>query len=162
MSADFVAGFLSGSLGIAVGNPLDIIKVRLQAGHSGVGLSSASGVASNPTTLLRGTLDLCNTFVTTSDALLVCRCGSSDIGIRSTQRPTICYVQSFLEAAGAVYLRSHQTRRGRPLEDLACRCFGRSGKLGSFGAIRTNQMPCTALCWRSNFLPFCCEDCLED
>jgi solute carrier family 25 (mitochondrial carnitine/acylcarnitine transporter), member 20/29 len=59
MSADFVAGFLSGSLGIAVGNPLDIIKVRLQAGHSGVGLSSASGVASNPTTLLRGTLDPC-------------------------------------------------------------------------------------------------------
>jgi solute carrier family 25 (mitochondrial carnitine/acylcarnitine transporter), member 20/29 len=59
MSADFVAGFLSGSLGIAVGNPLDIIKVRLQAGHSGGGLSSAPGVASNPTTLLRGTLDPC-------------------------------------------------------------------------------------------------------
>jgi solute carrier family 25 carnitine/acylcarnitine transporter 20/29 len=59
MSADFVAGFLSGSLGIAVGNPLDIIKVRLQAGQSGGGLSSAPGGASNPTTLLRGTLDPC-------------------------------------------------------------------------------------------------------
>lgn len=34
MSADFWAGYLSGALGIVVGNPLDLIKVRLQA-HSG-------------------------------------------------------------------------------------------------------------------------------
>jgi solute carrier family 25 carnitine/acylcarnitine transporter 20/29 len=57
MSADFIAGFVSGSVGIAVGNPLDIIKVRLQAGQSGSGLHPAPGVASNPTTLLRGMLD---------------------------------------------------------------------------------------------------------
>lgn len=31
MSADFWAGYLSGVVGIVVGNPLDIIKVRLQA-----------------------------------------------------------------------------------------------------------------------------------
>jgi Mitochondrial carrier protein len=57
MSADFISGFVSGSVGIAVGNPLDIIKVRLQAGQSGSGLPSAPAVASNPTTLLRGMLD---------------------------------------------------------------------------------------------------------
>jgi solute carrier family 25 carnitine/acylcarnitine transporter 20/29 len=57
MSADFVSGFIAGSVGIAIGNPLDIIKVRLQAGQSGSGLPSALGVASNPTTLLRGMLD---------------------------------------------------------------------------------------------------------
>ena len=34
MAADFWAGYLSGALGIVVGNPLDLIKVRLQA-HNG-------------------------------------------------------------------------------------------------------------------------------
>lgn len=32
MSADFWAGYLSGAVGIIVGNPLDLIKTRLQAG----------------------------------------------------------------------------------------------------------------------------------
>ncbi|KAJ5174338.1 uncharacterized protein N7482_000215 [Penicillium canariense] len=34
MSSDFWAGYLSGALGIIIGNPLDVIKVQLQAGHS--------------------------------------------------------------------------------------------------------------------------------
>lgn len=33
MSADFWAGYISGAVGIIVGNPLDLIKVRLQATH---------------------------------------------------------------------------------------------------------------------------------
>lgn len=32
MSADFWAGYISGAVGIIIGNPLDILKVRLQAG----------------------------------------------------------------------------------------------------------------------------------
>ncbi|KAL1633467.1 hypothetical protein SLS56_002852 [Neofusicoccum ribis] len=32
MSADFWAGYLSGAAGIVIGNPLDLIKTRLQAG----------------------------------------------------------------------------------------------------------------------------------
>ncbi|KAK0384216.1 hypothetical protein NLU13_8304 [Sarocladium strictum] len=32
MAADFWAGYISGAIGIVVGNPLDVIKVRLQAG----------------------------------------------------------------------------------------------------------------------------------
>lgn len=32
MSADFWAGYISGAVGIVIGNPLDILKVRLQAG----------------------------------------------------------------------------------------------------------------------------------
>ncbi|KAL4808272.1 mitochondrial carrier domain-containing protein [Aspergillus unguis] len=32
MSSDFWAGYISGALGIIIGNPLDLIKVRLQAG----------------------------------------------------------------------------------------------------------------------------------
>jgi len=34
MSADFWAGYLSGAAGILIGNPLDLMKVRLQAGAS--------------------------------------------------------------------------------------------------------------------------------
>ncbi|KAH8887035.1 mitochondrial carrier [Thozetella sp. PMI_491] len=34
MSADFWAGYISGALGIVIGNPLDILKVRLQAASS--------------------------------------------------------------------------------------------------------------------------------
>ena len=34
MSADFWAGYVSGAAGILVGNPLDIVKVRLQVGES--------------------------------------------------------------------------------------------------------------------------------
>lgn len=33
MSADFWAGYISGAIGIVIGNPLDIVKVRLQAGR---------------------------------------------------------------------------------------------------------------------------------
>ncbi|CAN9151104.1 unnamed protein product [Alternaria alternata] len=34
MSADFWAGYVSGAAGIIIGNPLDLIKTRLQAGKS--------------------------------------------------------------------------------------------------------------------------------
>lgn len=35
MSADFWAGYVSGAAGIIIGNPLDLIKTRLQAGKPG-------------------------------------------------------------------------------------------------------------------------------
>ncbi|KAJ5544583.1 hypothetical protein N7535_007022 [Penicillium sp. DV-2018c] len=34
MAADFWAGYISGAIGIIIGNPLDVVKVRLQAGES--------------------------------------------------------------------------------------------------------------------------------
>ncbi|KAL4742490.1 mitochondrial carrier domain-containing protein [Aspergillus similis] len=40
MSADFWAGYISGAIGIIIGNPLDLIKVRLQASSSANGLVS--------------------------------------------------------------------------------------------------------------------------
>ncbi|KAK8206744.1 hypothetical protein M8818_004578 [Zalaria obscura] len=48
MSADFWAGYLSGAVGILIGNPLDLIKTRLQAGslyapdHASVSATSPS------------------------------------------------------------------------------------------------------------------------
>ncbi|AEO67687.1 2bdbacc8-d75e-4123-9d59-603c9bc9d8e4 [Thermothielavioides terrestris] len=36
MSADFWAGYISGAVGIIIGNPLDVLKVRLQAGPAAV------------------------------------------------------------------------------------------------------------------------------
>ncbi|KAI0475167.1 mitochondrial carrier domain-containing protein [Xylariaceae sp. FL0804] len=44
MSADFWAGYLSGAVGILIGNPLDVVKVRLQASSS---LSSSSSALSS-------------------------------------------------------------------------------------------------------------------
>ena len=42
MSADFWAGYISGAAGILIGNPLDLIKVRLQAGSSSISSASVS------------------------------------------------------------------------------------------------------------------------
>ncbi|KAK3305561.1 mitochondrial carrier domain-containing protein [Chaetomium strumarium] len=42
MSADFWAGYISGAAGIIIGNPLDVVKVRLQAGAGAVPSSSSS------------------------------------------------------------------------------------------------------------------------
>jgi solute carrier family 25 (mitochondrial carnitine/acylcarnitine transporter), member 20/29 len=55
MSADFWAGYLSGAIGIVIGNPLDLIKVRLQAGEA-PGVSTLPNAAHFETTssLVRG------------------------------------------------------------------------------------------------------------
>lgn len=42
MASDFWAGYLSGAIGIVIGNPLDVIKVRLQAGHNSAGAAAAA------------------------------------------------------------------------------------------------------------------------
>jgi solute carrier family 25 (mitochondrial carnitine/acylcarnitine transporter), member 20/29 len=54
MSSDFFAGYLSGAIGIVVGNPLDIIKVRLQAGSTATAGDSSQAIARTPTGYLRG------------------------------------------------------------------------------------------------------------
>ncbi|KAF2268401.1 mitochondrial carrier [Lojkania enalia] len=64
MSADFWSGYLSGAAGILIGNPLDVVKTRLQAGRgaSGPGMTdtSSQGVKSHfdrAGTLVRGGLE---------------------------------------------------------------------------------------------------------
>lgn len=42
MSADFWAGYFSGAIGIVIGNPLDLIKTRIQAGPSHLDSASNS------------------------------------------------------------------------------------------------------------------------
>ncbi|KAF2664614.1 mitochondrial carrier [Microthyrium microscopicum] len=56
MSADFWAGCISGAAGIIVGNPLDLIKTRLQAGNELHPTSAASlrSTFENASTLVRG------------------------------------------------------------------------------------------------------------
>lgn len=51
MSADFWSGYGSGAIGILVGNPLDLIKTRIQAGP---GASSFPGSALERSNLTRG------------------------------------------------------------------------------------------------------------
>ncbi|QDS78070.1 hypothetical protein FKW77_003558 [Venturia effusa] len=55
MSADFWAGYISGAAGIIIGNPLDLIKTRLQAGDASVHATSTES--------LRGTFDRAGTLV---------------------------------------------------------------------------------------------------
>jgi solute carrier family 25 (mitochondrial carnitine/acylcarnitine transporter), member 20/29 len=58
--ADFWAGYISGAAGIIIGNPLDLIKVRLQAGPAVIGQNGqSSGLTfaeqfNGPGALLRG------------------------------------------------------------------------------------------------------------
>lgn len=54
MSSDFFAGYLSGALGIIVGNPLDVVKVRLQAGSTAAASDSPQTIGKSPTGYLRG------------------------------------------------------------------------------------------------------------
>lgn len=64
MSADFWAGYVSGAVGIIIGNPLDLVKTRLQAGpkHASTSTSTAATAAprnfrgqfENAGTLVRG------------------------------------------------------------------------------------------------------------
>jgi solute carrier family 25 carnitine/acylcarnitine transporter 20/29 len=42
MSADFWAGYVSGAAGIIIGNPLDLIKTRLQAGKAAQNVEATS------------------------------------------------------------------------------------------------------------------------
>ncbi|KZM26776.1 uncharacterized protein EKO05_0000142 [Ascochyta rabiei] len=42
MSADFCAGYVSGAVGIIIGNPLDLVKTRLQAGSKSAADASTS------------------------------------------------------------------------------------------------------------------------
>ncbi|KAK2802810.1 hypothetical protein FQN50_007216 [Emmonsiellopsis sp. PD_5] len=58
MSNDFWAGYLSGAIGIVIGNPLDLVKTRLQAGQVISGsLGSPQSIRSHfdtATSLVRG------------------------------------------------------------------------------------------------------------
>jgi solute carrier family 25 carnitine/acylcarnitine transporter 20/29 len=56
MSADFWAGYVSGAAGILIGNPLDLIKVRLQAGTPSLTSTPTSYASQFPSagSLIRG------------------------------------------------------------------------------------------------------------
>ncbi|QRC95038.1 hypothetical protein JI435_027690 [Parastagonospora nodorum SN15] len=48
MSADFWAGYVSGAAGIIIGNPLDLVKTRLQAGKTAAGVDAPSAAVPTP------------------------------------------------------------------------------------------------------------------
>ncbi|KAK7416944.1 hypothetical protein QQX98_004855 [Neonectria punicea] len=59
MSADFWAGYISGAVGILIGNPLDVIKVQLQsqsasaASSSGASIATVAATGANPSAYSR-------------------------------------------------------------------------------------------------------------
>ena len=56
MSANFWAGYSSGAAGFLIGNPLDLLKVRLQAGtvNPAVSVSASSPSWRRPSSLIKG------------------------------------------------------------------------------------------------------------
>lgn len=58
MSADFWSGYISGAIGIVIGNPLDLIKTRLQAAPNVsttlTSLEGFKGHFDNASSLVRG------------------------------------------------------------------------------------------------------------
>jgi solute carrier family 25 carnitine/acylcarnitine transporter 20/29 len=48
MSADFWAGYVSGAVGIIIGNPLDLVKTRLQAGKTTASAEGTSTAVATP------------------------------------------------------------------------------------------------------------------
>lgn len=62
MSADFWAGYVSGAAGIIIGNPLDLVKTRLQAGKT---IASAEGTSTGVATAqgFRGQFENAGTLV---------------------------------------------------------------------------------------------------
>lgn len=49
MASDFWAGYISGAIGIIIGNPLDVIKVQLQAGQAPAAGEAASASTASTT-----------------------------------------------------------------------------------------------------------------
>ncbi|KAL6710559.1 hypothetical protein ACN47E_008607 [Coniothyrium glycines] len=62
MSADFWAGYVSGVAGIVIGNPLDLVKTRLQAGTLGGNTEATSSTKPAPQTF-RGQFEHAGTLV---------------------------------------------------------------------------------------------------
>jgi solute carrier family 25 carnitine/acylcarnitine transporter 20/29 len=57
MAVDFWAGYISGAAGIVIGNPLDLLKTRLQAGDTNVHVASSASLRTtfeSAGTLVRG------------------------------------------------------------------------------------------------------------
>lgn len=63
MSADFWAGYVSGAAGIIIGNPLDLVKTRLQAGDVPPTIDSTSAAAPQTSKTFRGQFDRAGTLV---------------------------------------------------------------------------------------------------
>ncbi|KAF5012580.1 hypothetical protein FDECE_1371 [Fusarium decemcellulare] len=85
MSADFWAGYLSGAIGIIIGNPLDVIKVRLQAQHTVQ--TPAPNSPSNPIT---GTAAAASA-ISQSSTLYARYFGSSASWVTGTAAPILGY-----------------------------------------------------------------------
>ncbi|KAM7221549.1 Mitochondrial carrier domain containing protein [Rhypophila decipiens] len=87
MSADFWAGYISGAVGIIIGNPLDVLKVKLQA-----------GVVSSSPSVPRPTLTTAATNGTTSSL------PSHTIPTTSSSTRSTSYLRPFLTGTAAPVL----------------------------------------------------------
>lgn len=128
MAADFWAGYISGAIGIIIGNPLDLIKVRLQAGHSHADASRAQlSRFEKASSLVRGPCHPDSAIPIAKSIDHRYRRGCSDPRLWSSQCDSFCCLQPIASSIGRVRNGSHQSRGGLGLQDLAGRCGRRTG-----------------------------------
>jgi hypothetical protein len=106
MAADFWAGYLSGAIGIIIGNPLDVIKVRLQAGDSHADASSNLSRFERASSLVRGPSTSIFLYQINPLIIIKRRC-CPDLRLWSSQRYLIRGLQPIIESLGRVCNRSH-------------------------------------------------------
>jgi hypothetical protein len=139
MSADFWAGYISGAAGIIIGNPLDLLKTRLQAGDTSVHATSSASLRSTfdkAGTLVRGTFCPIQN-IRPCSLTLSQRSNSAYPWLRRPQRPPLLHVQPL----------AHPPRRtlhppNQPNQNMERRCHRRPRQLPRQCAHRTDQMPC--------------------
>jgi hypothetical protein len=89
MSADFWAGYVSGAVGIIIGNPLDLIKTRLQAGKTALYADAAS--AGNTPQSFRGQFENAGTLVRGEQTQASLYLDSSKANLKSQHRRVQSY-----------------------------------------------------------------------
>ena len=94
MSNDFWAGYLSGAIGIVIGNPLDVLKVRLQASSSSA--TRGDGNAAGGRSSLRGNFE-------STGALVRGESCSSRLSLHSAL-DTLCILTAIYPGAAAPIL----------------------------------------------------------
>jgi hypothetical protein len=160
MSADFWAGYVSGAAGIIIGNPLDLIKTRLQAGKNAQHAEAIStsvatpqgfrGNFENAGTLVRGEQQFFQFQSSTKSRNLTTtlqyRRNSPYPNLRRPQRPPLRNIQPHTCSPPSIHLPNSQSiHRNRPIEDLPRRRNRRPRLLHRFRTDRAHKMPRTSL-----------------
>lgn len=140
MSPDFWAGYISGAVGICVGNPLDIIKVQSQLGTPTSNVSYHSLNLRKPTVLLKGMSLLLRLLIAGLTCPLWSRGSNAHSRIWCSQLSSLYDIQPIIENTRPFHHKSYGSASRQSVQLMVCRCYWRPFYLGCFGPLRTHQV----------------------